>query len=76
VVFALIKCNYDMKSISDYGKIGTKAQLRSDYNILEIFQALISNQNSDRTRLALLNASTRLLANASNLLTTEEFLYW
>jgi hypothetical protein len=65
-----------MKSISDYGKIGTKGQLRSDYNILEIFQALSSNQNSDRTRLALLNATTRLLANASNLLTTEEFLYW
>lgn len=64
-----------MKSINDYYEIGYKGNSKSDSNILEIFHALISNQN-DRKRLSLLNSTTKLLASASNLLTTEEFLYW
>lgn len=66
-----------MKSINDYYEIGYKGNSMSDSNVLEIFHALISNQNTnDRKRLSLLNATTKLLANANNLLTTEEFLYW
>lgn len=66
-----------MKSINDYYEIGFKGTSKSDSNVLEIFHALISNQNTnDRKRLSLLNATTKLLANANNLLTTEEFLYW
>jgi hypothetical protein len=63
-----------MKSINNYYETGLKSQSK---NVLEIFHALISNQNTnDRNRLSLLNATTKLLANANNLLTTEEFLYW
>lgn len=66
-----------MKSISDYYEIGYKGHSKSDSNVLEIFHALISNQNTnDRKRLSLLNSTTKLLALESNLLTTEEFLYW
>lgn len=66
-----------MKSINDYYEIGYKSNSKSDSNVLEIFHALISNQNTnDRKRLSLLNATTKLLASTSNLLTTEEFLYW
>lgn len=66
-----------MKSINDYYEISFKGNSKSDSNVLEIFHALISNQNTnDKTRLSLLNATTKLLADASNLLTTEEFLYW
>lgn len=67
-----------MKSINDYYELGhSKGLSQSDSNVLEIFHALISNQNAnDRKRLSLLNATTKLLANASNFLTTEEFLYW
>lgn len=63
-----------MKSINNYYEIGFKGHSK---NVLEIFHALISNQNTnDRKRLSLLNVMTKLLANANNLLTTEEFLYW
>lgn len=66
-----------MKSINDYYELGYKGHSKSDSNVLEIFHALISKHNTnDRKRLSLLNATTKLLANASNLLTTEEFLYW
>lgn len=66
-----------MKSINDYYEVGLKGHSKSDSNVLEIFHALISNQNTnDRKRLSLLNNITKLLANACNLLTTEEFLYW
>lgn len=66
-----------MKSINDYYEIGYKGRSKSDSNVLEIFHALISNQDTnDNQRLSLLNASTKFLANASNTLTTEEFLYW
>lgn len=66
-----------MKSIHDYYEAGYKGHSKSDSNVLEIFHALISNQNTnDRKRLSLLNATTKLLAGACNLLTTEEFLYW
>ena len=66
-----------MKSINDYYEISFKGNSKSDSNVLEIFHALISNQNTnDKTRLYLLNATTKLIADASNLLTTEEFLYW
>lgn len=66
-----------MKSINDYYELGYKNHSKGDSNVLEIFHALISNQNTnDRKRLSLLNATTKLLATASNLLTTEEFLYW
>lgn len=62
-----------MKSINNFYEIGFKAG--HSKNVLEIFHALIQNTN-DRKRLSLLNATTKLLANANNLLTTEEFLYW
>lgn len=65
-----------MKSINNYYEIGFKGPYK---NVLEIFHALISlgSQNTnDRKRLSLLNSTTKVLANANNLLTTEEFLYW
>lgn len=66
-----------MRSIHDYTEAGYQGHSKGDSNVLEIFHALISNQNTnDRKRLSLLNATTKLLASASNLLTTEEFLYW
>lgn len=66
-----------MKSINDYYEVGYRGHSKSASNILEIFHALISNQNiNDRKRLLLLNSTTKQLASASNLLSTEEFLYW
>lgn len=66
-----------MKSIIDNYEIGRQGHSKSVSNVLEIFHALISNQDTnDKQRLSLLNASTKLLAEASNTLTTEEFLYW
>lgn len=62
-----------MKSINNYYEIGFKSHSK---NVLEIFHALISLNTNDRKRLSLLNATTKLLLNANNLLTTEEFLYW
>lgn len=66
-----------MKSIKDYNEFGSTGRSLSHYNVLEIFHALIPNQNTnDRKRLALLNATTKQLTKARNLLSTEEFLYW
>ncbi|CRK92792.1 CLUMA_CG006294, isoform A [Clunio marinus] len=65
-----------MKSINNNNEKGSKILSKSDYNVLEIFHALIQIHNTnDRKRLSLLNSTTKLLTNASNVLTTEEFLY-
>ena len=62
-----------MKSINKYYEIGLKSHSK---NVLEIFHALILLNTNGKKRLSLLNATTKLLSNANNLLTTEEFLYW